>query len=471
MDKKENRGKYLLKNTTIFAISNIATKLITFVLIPLYTYCLTTEEYGIVDLLFTITSVLIPIFTLNISEAVYRFSLDKDSDSNKILNISCILIFFAMILGLLSIPVLSIFPQYLKYKVYFYFYLIASMTSQIFLANLKGQEKLKKFAWGNIINTFFTATLNIVFLSILKMKIEGYFLACIIANFIAIIYAFIAGKVQDSFKNFSLDKKLFKEMTKYSVVLIPTSFMWWIMNSSDRIMISEMVGDSANGIYAVSYKIPSILTTIAGIFNQAWVFSAIGEKDSKDNEEYTNKVFKTMYIYMFIIAICICVILKPFMKIYVSSEYFIAWKYVPFLLFGSVFMTLGTFVSTSYNVYKDSKGFLFSGMFGAIMNIILNFILIPSLKVYGAAIATSVSYIIVCLYRIIDTRKYVKIKLKNEYIILIFILFIVCVTLFNENIYGQIMLIIELIVTLLIFKNIWWEMINKIFYKIKRKIK
>lgn len=459
---KRNRIDYLLKNTSIFAISNISTKIIVFLLVPLYTYCLTTEEYGTVDLLFTLSSVLVPILTLNISEAIYRFSLDKNANNNKIVSISSVIVICSLLLSLFIIPIFSLFPQYDLYKYYFYFYLISSILSQVFLVNLKGQEKLKLFSFGNILNTILIAGLNILFLKLFDKKIDGYFLAYTIANFITFIYAFIVGKILYSLKKFCFDKKLFIEMIKYSIVLIPTSFMWWIINSSDRIMVTNMVGSSANGIYAVSYKIPSILTTIAGIFNQAWMFSAISEKDSVDKERFTNRVFHIMYIFMFILSIFILTFLKPFFKIYVESEFYFAWKYVPILIFGSVFLTLGTFISTSYSVHKDSKGFLFSGMFGAFINILLNFIFIPLFNVYGAAGATCISYICVFIYRLIDTKKYVKIKWNKNYILPIVFLLICCILLYIDNIYSFILQILVFLIMIIIYKNEWITITRKI---------
>ena len=469
MKKNRDRASYLAKNTAIFAISNVATKLITFFLVPLYTFYLTTQQYGVIDLLFTISSVLVPILTLNISEAIYRFSMDKDADNDKIMSISTILIIFCSLLGLVSIPILRIINGYSEYAVYFYFYIVTLAVSQIFLVNLKGQEKLKSFAIGNIINTLVIAILNVVFLVYLKKGILGYFNAYIISNIITLIYAFFVGKVWKNLKKFSFDKSLFIKMSKYSIVLIPTSFMWWIMNSSDRIMVTKFIGESANGLYAVSYKIPTILTTVAGIFNQAWFFSAVNEKDSEDKTEYTNKVFKSMYYMMFIIATAIITILKPFFKLYVSVDYFSAWEFVPFLIFGSVFMTLATFISTSYNVYKDSKGFLYSGIFGAIVNIILNFILIPKFNVQGAAFATCVSYIIVFIYRIIDTKKYVHIKFQKGYILPAVLLIVDSFFLFINNIFGFICQIIVLIITLIVYRKEWLKPMVDIIEKLIKK--
>ena len=462
MINKKDRAGYLLKNTSIFALSNIAMKLINFILVPLYTYCLSTSEYGVADLLFAISSVLVPVITLNIVEGIYRFSLDKDADNDKILSISFVLLIFASIIGLLIIPIMKRFLEFSSYNLLFYFYVITSAFSQVLLTNLKGQEKLKKFAIGNILSTIFVALFNILFLLIMKMKVEGYFLSYIISNVLVAIYSFIVGNVANNLKNFNFDKKLFNKMTKYSIVLIPTSFMWWIMNSSDRIMISEFINSSANGIYAISYKLPSILTVISNIFNQAWMFSAVDLEDSEDNEKYNNKIFELLLSVLLIASVTLLILTKPFLKIYVSSEYYSSWKYVPYLILGSTFSVLGTFVATQYSVKKDSKGFLFSGLFGAILNIILNFILIPKIGVHGAAFATCVSYISTFIYRIIDTRKYIKINMKFKYFIAFLLLTISCITTYIEGNIGIICKIVELIIVIICFKNDYIQIFNLI---------
>lgn len=469
--KGKNRNSYLFKNTIIFAIGNFATKFITFFLVPLYTNCLTTAEYGKVDLLYTICTFLYPLLTLNISEAVFRFSMDKDENNDNVLSIGFVCTIIGIILSLFSIPILKMFSGYSDFSYLFYLYLITMIISQTLLVSLKGREKLKQYTLGNFINTFFIAILNIIFLLKLEMGTTGYFLAYILSNLIVIIYALIVGEFFDATKKFKIDKKLFKKMTKYSIVLLPTSFMWWIINSSDRIMITSMISSSANGIYAVSYKIPSLLTTVASIFNQAWLFSAIAEKDSVDNESYTNKIFKVLFLFITLTGIFILMIIKPLFNIYVASDYYVAWKYVPFLIFGFVFMTSATFLSTSYNVYKDSKGFLVSGIIGAISNIILNLIFIPLFDVYGAALATSISYIIVFIYRLFDTRKYVKINFNMSFVFPIVSLFVCCLLTYIDNFFGVILQIIEVIIILVVYRHYWVVLFKKILEIINNKIK
>lgn len=451
--KNENKLKtqYLLKNTKLFAIGNLSTKFISFFLVPLYTYCLSTYEYGIIDLLFTISSMLVPVFTLNISESVYRFSLDENNNDNKINCISLLIVFFCIIFSLITIPCMYVFPKYSNYVIYFYLLLNSLSIFTIFSANLKGKEKILQYNIGNIINSVCIILLNVILLKIFNMGIKGYFLSFIISYIVGSIYCFAVSGFK--FNNACLDKQLLKEMLKYSIILIPNTFLWWVIDSSDRIMINYFNGAKINGLYAIAYKIPALLYAVTGIFNQAWVFSAIKEKDSTNNSEYANKVFKTLLNLIGLISITILVFIKPFFKIYLSPNYFSAWKYVPFLLIGSMVLTLSNFISASYNTFKDGKGIIKSSFFGAIINIMLNFIFIPFIGPIGAAFATCLSYILVFIYRLFDTQKYLKIELKKSYFIPLIILIIISIILYLNIKYSSIVLIIIYIFTLFLYRS------------------
>ena len=404
----KEKNQYLLKNTAIFAVGNFASKFISFFLVPLYTHCMVATEYGKADLLYTVCNFLVPLFTLNIAEAVLRFSLDNDANQNKIIRIATSVVPPLMIFGLILIPILNLFDGYGQYALYFYAYMVTTASSQIFLMVLKGQEKLKLYTLGNVLHTLLIGLLNIVFLLVMKMNIEGYFLAYIVSNLLVTIYAIhYSGTIRRVMKS-TFDKQLFKKMTKYSVVLIPTTFMWWIMNFVDRIMIAGMIDVSASGIYAVSYKIPTILSSVSSIFMQAWLFSAIKNSGKDDNEKYSNTIFRMLGLILMLVSMPLMFFVKQFFSVYVAPEYYMAWEYVPSLMVGHIFLTLSTFISTSYNVNKDSGGLLRSATIGAIANIALNAILIPPIGVQGAALATTISYIIVFIYRMFDTKKYLK---------------------------------------------------------------
>lgn len=463
----QQRNKYLLKNTVIFSIGNFGTKIISFFLVPLYTNILTTREYGTVDLIYTIGMVLVPLLTLNIGESIMRFALDKDADCDKIMSTGITILIFGAIIGLLILPIANLFENVSDYSIYIYLYTLTLAFSQIFLCYLRGKEFLLKYSIGNIIQSLTIAIFNIIFLIGMKKGIEGYLMAYILANVCTGLYGFWAGKVNLVIKKYSIDIELSKNMIKYSVVLIPNSFMWWIMNSSDRMMVSAMISVTANGVYAVAYKIPTLLSTITTIFNQAWSYSAIREDESEDKEEYNNRVYDNLVTIVIVVATGLLMIMKPFLSVYVGKEYYAAWHYVPYLIVGFVFMTLGSFIATSYTVHKDSMGFLISGTVGAIINLILNFILIPMMGVSGAAFATCISYFGVFVYRIKDTQKYIKLRVfKRKQICGYALLILSAMTCYLDNCIGQILLVIEFICIILLNKEFVKGML-KIIFKIK----
>ena len=472
MENKSSRGTYLLKNTAIFFIGNLATKFISFFLVPLYTNVLNTAEYGTVDLVTTISTVLAPIIILNIGEGVMRFALDKDADHDKIMSIGLTVFAFSLIAGLAIVPISSVFKTISEYSWYIYFYTVTLAGSQLFLCYLRGKEKLFFYTLGNIVHTLGVALFNILFLLVFHWGIKGYFLAYILANAVTILFAASAGKVYQVLSHYNYDSHLAKLMYRYSVVFIPYNFMWWITHSSDRIMVTAMIGASANGIYAISYKIPTLIQSFTTVFNQAWGYSAIRENDSSDRDEYFNTVFQGFVGGSSIFGIGLLAIMKPFLKIYVEESYYEAWKYTPYLIVGYVFLTAATFLSTAYNVNKDSKGFLFSSTCGAIINIVLNYLLIPVMGVSGAAAATCVSYIGVFIYIAVDTRRYQKLDILNTRCVVgCVILLLAAGALFIDSIAGQIFLWCCFAAEVILYKKVWLPIVLDLIKKIKEKKK
>lgn len=413
MQSETSKVKYLAKNTLIFAIGNFSTKVIAFILVPFYTYVLTTEEYGIVNLIFTICSVISPMLMLNLQDAVRRFALDNDSNYNAILSTEWTVIIGGHLLGLLLIPIIGIVPGLKQYSITLYFYLVTMTANIIILEYLRGRERMRLYAFCSFVSSTGVAVLNLLFLLKFRLGINGYYLSYIFAYLVSSTIAVIYGKQWQVFKEWTFDKKLFKEMIFFSLPMIPNSIFWWISSSSDHIMVSFLLGTAANGIYTVSYKIPTLIATISSIFMQSWQISAIKESQNEDSLEFSNKMFDAYIRFIVVLTAGLLLFFKPFMRIYVSQEYFSAWKYVPVLIVGFSFSTLATFVGTPYFVKKDMKGNMYSAAFGAFLNIILNFFLIPMLGIQGAAIATCLSYICIFIYRLVDTRKYLLLNYKR----------------------------------------------------------
>lgn len=476
MVNKSGRLKYLVKNTLVFALGNLGSRLVTFLLVPVYTAVLLPAEYGVTDLLYTICTVLGPVITLNLSDGVMRFCLDKDAKPKKILFLSSLAILFSSIIGLCIIPLSELFASSRGYGITIYLCSLTMGLAQVYLAYLRGIEKPLLYSIGCILQTLMIALLSILFLCLFRWGISGYFRAYIYANLLTMLYCFVAGKMGfPSIKAINLRSSRTKhemwDLLKYSAALIPNTLMWWIMNASDRVMVTAFLGAAANGIYSVSYKIPGLVSTCNTIFNQAWSYSAIKEANAKDRLNFTNRVFENLVLFVTITSIGILIVLKPLMHIYVSSDYYEAWKCSPILLLGNSFLILGSFVaSTTYTVGKNSVGMLKSGLWGAIPNIIINFILIPLWGIYGAAIATCISYIIIYIYRLADTKKDLPIAWNSKLCRISYtVLLISTVTVYLPGIWSYICLSLEALFIIIFFRKIYKELFYKMFNLFKGK--
>lgn len=403
----------LSKNTIVFTIGTFGSRFISFFLVPLYTYVLSTAEYGIVDLLNTTVQLLLPILTINIQDSVLRFALDKNyrkedilKASSKVIAISNVLLFFALVL----LRITNVIQLDNRYLVFLFMSFLLGSIQNIIMMYLKAEDKTKIIAMAGIIHTFVSCIVNIILLLIFKMGIFGYMMATIFGLLLSVIYMLIRGKILTSLKIGIYNKSLYKEMTIYSIPLIANGIAWWVNNASDRYILTFFCGTALNGIYSVSYKIPSILSMIQTVFYNAWSVSAITEFDKDDKDGFIGNIF-TFYTVTSILACSLVMILNiPVAKIIYSKDFFVAWKYVPLLLVATIFNGLGLFVGCIFTAVKKTKDISTSTMIGALINTCLNFILIPVIGVIGAAIATLIGYLVVFIVRLVKLRKIIVMK-------------------------------------------------------------
>ena len=408
------KSKYhdLSRNTLLFTINSFGSKIISFLFVPLYTYVLSTTDYGTVDLMTTTVQLLIPILTINIQDAVLRFSLDEKCDGEevigealKIIAMSSVLLAVALfIIGKSSI--LKIDNQYLYFL---FFSFVFGTTNNCFSMYLRARNKVSILTISGLMNTILTCSLNIVLLLYVKIGVTGYLVANVAGTGIAIIFMFFAGNLYKEAK-FRNTNHLLKIMIPYSLPLVVNSLAWWVNNASDRYILTFFCGAAINGIYAVAYKIPTILSTIQSVFYNAWSISAIIEFDKDDKDGFIGNVY-TMYSSASYLGCTILLVLNIFVaKILYSNDFFVAWKYVPFLLVGTVFNGIALFEGCIFTAVKKTKDVSITTIMGTLVNTLLNFILIPIIGARGAALATMLGYSSIWIVRTLQLRKIVKLK-------------------------------------------------------------
>ena len=161
------RYKYLFKNIGLLALSNFATKLISFFLVPLYTNILTTTEYGTYDLFYTTVSVLIPILTFNINDAALRFSLEKDFNKNAVATVSVRYLLFGSVVvlyGLITNAIFNISEVAKLYAVFFFLMFFSQALTGIVTSFVRGIDKIKELSISSVIASIITIGCNILFL-------------------------------------------------------------------------------------------------------------------------------------------------------------------------------------------------------------------------------------------------------------------------------------------------------------------
>lgn len=413
-----NKYKTLLSNTLLISIGTFGSKILVFFMVRFYTGYLTPSDYGTADLITQTANLLFPIISLGITDGVFRFALDNERGRRSVFTVGFITITAGSVFFLAVIPLLNIIKEFKGYiwliVIYTMAYCYHSLCAQFIRA--KGDTAL--FAVQGIINTSLVIVLNILFLAVFKIGVTGYVLSVVLADFLCTIFLFVKERL---WRQFTLHprKIAFKRMLRYSIPLIPATIFWWITSVSDRYMVNAMIGSTENGIYAVSYKIPTILTLVSTIFMQAWQFSAVTEShgDRKEHIRFFTNVWRSFQAVMFLAGSVIIAFAKPAIRILSTEQYYSAWEYVPLLSASMIFTAFVSFTGTVYVVTKQSGISFITAMAGAVINIALNLLLIPSpLGVQGAAIATFLSYFAVFLIRAVNSRKYIPFKLYGGHI-------------------------------------------------------
>lgn len=430
-----NKNKELVKNTIIIFIGKFCTQFITLLLLPLYTHFLSTEDYGYIDLIQTYLTFFIPLILLKIDAGIFRFLIDarkSEEEKNKIITNGIFIMFVELIISTILFAVaVKIFS--IKYSILIVMNLISLSVLTFLLQIVRGIGKKKQYSFSSIIAAIVTIVLNLIFLVGFHKNGKYVLIASLISNIICTIYLLIVNKILKNVKIKYIDKKLIKDLLKYSIPMIPNELSWWIVHVSDRTIISYALGVAANGIYSVSCKFSNILSSIFNIFNLSWQESAALHINDTDKDEFFSNVINKVFNLFICFCIGILACLPFVFELLIKDSYREAYKYVPILLLANIFSVLIGLIGSIYVAKKMTKEVAKTTMIAAIINLTIDIALIKVIGIYAAAISTLVSYMLLAIYRYIDVQKYVKVKIPIKNIVVNSIIFILVVVLYLYN--------------------------------------
>lgn len=401
-------------NIFIFGIGGFGQKILSFFMVPLYTSFLSTEDYGTVDLLINSVQLFFPILNLSIHDALLSFALDKKNSPKEVCFIAAkydvvsIGIFLCGALFLRAIGIIHISNSYMGFVCILY---IVNLWNLYFSVVAKIYDRIVLLAVSGFCNTLLYLIMNIIMLQYLSFGIEGYMIAYVSGIVLSVLILMIGLYGENKLMKCH-NKELSIQMRRFSTPLIFNQIAWWVNNLLDRYMLTWLIGPQLNGIYSVAYKLPNLLSACQWFVIQAWSISAIEEHDDIAVADYYTKVFS---IYCFILSMIASVIMlfnNVLSKILFKNDFYEARLYVPILLLAFIFSGYSYFMGSIFSAEKESVKVMKSTVLGAITNIILNTVLIPSFLIYGAAVATLISNLVMMIYRIAILYKKNSIKIN-----------------------------------------------------------
>lgn len=418
MNKKNN----LYKNTAFLMIGTFLNKGLQFVMIPIFSRWLSTEDYGSFDLFCTYVSLMIPVVTLACGEAIFRFGVEQDTIKGKAKPISNgAAIVFINSLILLGILAVIYAVSGWKYTMPFFFMAFGEILNNYLQGYMRAIRKLNIYSFCTAFSTLSIAIASTFFVLVLKMGLSGLIWGYAVGYLMGDLMIACGTKYKKYFDFRLISWSGVKELLSYSYALIPNNISWWIINVSDRSIINVFLGAAFNGIYAIASKVPNLASAIFGVFSISWQETASDMVNSEDRDAYYSHIFNMMC--RLLLPMCAGIIACNFILFGVifDIKYDTARFYTPILVSSVVFGSLSQFFGGIQISLKRPKANGVTTMLGAVVNLIVHLSLIKFVGLYAAALSTIVSNIVIVFLRAYLLRKDVKFTLDSKMTIYILI--------------------------------------------------
>lgn len=419
-----SREKELVKNTGIILFGTILPKLANIITLPIITYWLTKKDYGIYDLITTVVSLFLPVITLQVQSAAFRFLIDYKDNRKKQDNIISTILVFVMLVSVISVSILF----FVLYKFTFFtrllivLYFLADIALIVLQQLARGLGKNIIYSVSTVVVSVTNMLLVVVTLRVYDTGLNGVLLSVAISTLLATIIAFFGLHLHGRIKigNFSIIT--LKEMLSYSWPMIPNSLSNWVMSLSDRFVISGFMGLESEAVYSVACKIPNLFTTVQGTFVMAWQENAsISAKDS-DKDTYYSHMFDSIIRILFAIMSILIAFGPLLFRILIKGDYDEAYSQMPILYMAMFFSALASFLGGIYVALKQTKSIGFTTIAAAIINITIDLLFIKYIGIFAGSISTLVSYLALFVFRAKDIKRFISIKYELKTILSIVVL-------------------------------------------------
>ncbi|MBQ0042029.1 MAG: oligosaccharide flippase family protein [Lachnospiraceae bacterium] len=406
------RKRSFIVNLLILSVGTILPKFTALITIPIITGALTKEQYGVYDLIVTVVTFLLPIVTMQLHSAAFRFLIecrDDREEENKVISNTFLFAFATTI-----ISAVILFFVLFKYDLIIRGLICAFYVIEVLFRCVqyiaRGLNQNKVYSASCVIESVINMLLIIGFLTFMEAGLPGLLGAMIIGQLLAVLYASVRIGLFSRLRISYMSWKRLKEMMAYSIPMIPNVLSIWILSSSDRIVLTSVWGVSVNAVYGVANRIPQVLSTVQTAFTQAWQENAsISIKD--DNlEKYYSDMFDDVVTILAGFIAALFMALPWLFKLLIHGDYLEAYPHIGILFLGTFFSCIMSFLGGIYVAHKETKSIGITTMISAAINLLIDIAFVCFWRIYAASISTLVAYLVIAVYRMIDVRRFQKIN-------------------------------------------------------------
>ena len=409
-----NKGRiaFLLGNTLVFALGGLAVKAVSLVLMPLYTTALTAGEYGTAELLNSAIEIVLPLLSLGVVEALYRFSIDDDVPKDELFAGSLVVLGGgALCTGVLCAlgSVLWDMEHAGSFFVLFCSVCVFKATTQL----ARGLGHVRRFVVYGLINALAMVVSTYLLLVRARLGVGGYLWSFTIGYLVGGLAAFLGSAEYRLLVPFRVDRALLRRMLVYSLPLVPNLLSWWLVSVSGRYVVLWGGGLVAAGLFTAASKMPALVNIVASVFQQAWQYSTAREINSPDRGAFFGVVMRGYSLATLTVAGLVIALNRPISRVMLQAEFAEGWRYVPLLMLVASFGVISIFFESFYQALKNSGVLMASTALGAGVNVVLGVALVPFMGPWGAGLAGAVAYMLVLVVRARDLRRRINLPIDR----------------------------------------------------------
>lgn len=438
--------KKLAGQTVIYGFSSVLGRLLNYLLVPLYTRLFLPEVYGIVTELYAYVTFLLILLTYGMETGLFRFGNDKQNFnkvySSILFSLSVTSSLFIIIVLVFLEPIASAmqYSEHPEYILWMALIVALDAFTSIPFARLRLENKAWKFAIIKLINICTNIGFNLFFLiycpKLLNSNPDSFILNIYSPN-IGVGYVFISNLLANIITliillpeifnvKIKVDFKLLKTILKYSLPLLVAGFAGMINETLDRVMLKHLVPEELNpmaqlGIYGANYKLAVLMTLFIQMFRYAAEPFFFQNKNESNARQLYAKATKYFIIFGLMIFLGVMFYID-IIKYFISPNYHEGLKVVPILLIANLFLGIFFNFSIWYKLNDMTKYGAWLAIFGAVITIVLNLVLVPIYGYVGAAWATLVCYFLMTLLSFYWGQKYYKVPYEVGNAVFYFVL-------------------------------------------------